>query len=115
LWAAVILLTTLLPSTSMPANMSIWELLSFDTFAHAFLFCVLTFLMIVGLTKQYTYLTLRHYAQRYSLLISVSFGILIELVQHFLIYGRTGDPMDAIADTLGCLVGVVLFKWIYIW
>ena len=114
LWAVMILLTTLLPSSSMP-SLSIWELFSFDSFAHAFLFGVLTFLMIVGLTKQYTFLKLRHFAIRTSLFISFTFGILVELMQHFFIYGRHGDIMDVIANTIGCLIGIVAFKWIYIW
>ncbi|WP_439880396.1 VanZ family protein [Pontibacter sp. MBLB2868] len=108
------MLTTLLPSTSMP-SLSIWELFSFDSFAHAFLFMGLTFLMIIGLTKQFTYLKLRHYAIRSSLLISTLFGIFIELMQHFFIYGRQGDIIDVLADTIGCLIGIVMFKWIYIW
>lgn len=114
LWAAMILLTTLLPSSSMP-SFSIWELFSFDSFAHAFLFGILTFLMIVGLTKQFTYLRLRHYAIRTSLFASFMFGIFIELLQHFFIYGRQGDILDVIANTIGCLLGIVLFKWVYIW
>lgn len=110
----MILLTTLLPSSSMPA-LSIWELFSFDSFAHAFLFGVLTFLMIIGLTKQFTFMKLRHYAIRASLFTSFTFGFCVELMQHFFIYGRQGDIMDVIANTIGCLLGIVLFKWIYIW
>lgn len=111
----MILLTTLLPSTSMPANLSLWELFSFDSFAHAFLFGVLTFLMIIGLTKQYTFIKLHHYAIRTSLFVSFIFGVFIELMQHFFIYGRQGDIMDVIANTIGCLLGIILFKWVYIW
>lgn len=111
----MILLSTLLPSSSLP-TFSGWEFFfSVDTFAHAFLFCVLVFLMIVGLTKQYTSPWLRHYAVRASLLISTGFGILVELLQHFLIYGRHGDIFDVLANTIGCLFGLVVFKWIYVW
>ncbi|WP_345158725.1 VanZ family protein [Pontibacter saemangeumensis] len=114
MWAAVILLTTLLPSSSMPA-VSVWELFSFDSFAHAFLFSVLTFLMIVGLAKQFTFPRLRHYTIRYSLFLSTMFGISIELMQHYFIPGRQGDIIDVLANTIGCLLGIVLFKWIYVW
>jgi VanZ family protein len=114
IWAAVILLTTLLPSSSMPA-VSIWELFSFDSFAHAFLFGILTFLMIVGFAKQYSVLRLKLYPIQYSLFISFMFGIFIELMQHFFIPGRQGDIIDVLANTIGCLLGIVLFKWIYVW
>lgn len=112
MWAAVIMITTLLPSTSMP-SLSIWELFSFDSFAHAFLFAVLTYLMIVGIKKQYTFPKIKHYAIRVSLLISTLFGIFIELTQHFFIFGRQGDIIDVLSNTIGCLLGIVLFKWIY--
>ncbi|WP_242916087.1 VanZ family protein [Pontibacter liquoris] len=111
----MILLLTLLPSASMPANMSLWSLLSFDSFAHAFLFTVLVFLMIVGLKKQYTYMRLRHTAIRLSFVVCVLFGLAIELLQSYFAAGRQGDFIDALADTIGCLLGIVLFKWIYEW
>ncbi|ARS37887.1 VanZ family protein [Pontibacter actiniarum] len=110
----MILLMTLLPSSSLPA-LSVWELFSFDSFAHAFMFSVLCFLMIVGMSKQFTYPHLHHFAIRSSLFISTMFGIFIELLQHFFIYGRQGDIIDVVSNTLGCLFGIVLFKWIYIW
>ena len=112
MWAAVIMVTTLLPSSSMP-SLSIWELFSFDSFAHAFLFAVLTYLMIVGLKKQYTFPRLKHYAIRTSFFVSSLFGISIELMQHFYIPGRQGDIIDVLSNTIGCLIGIVLFKWIY--
>ncbi|WP_299756256.1 VanZ family protein [uncultured Pontibacter sp.] len=111
----MILLTTLLPSTSLPSSLSIWELISFDSFAHVFMFCVLCFLMIVGMSKQFTFPRLHHYAIRFSLFASTLFGIGIELMQHFFIYGRQGDIIDVVANTSGCLLGIVLFKLIYIW
>jgi len=114
MWAAVILLSTLLPSSALPA-VSVWELFSFDSFAHAFLFSVLVFLMTVGLAKQFTLLRLKHYPIRYALMISTIFGIFIELMQHFFIPGRQGDILDVVANTIGCLLGIVLFKWVYVW
>ncbi|WP_276498838.1 VanZ family protein [Pontibacter litorisediminis] len=111
----MILLTTLLPSTSLPASLSIWELLSFDSFAHAFMFCVLCFLMTVGMSKQFTFPRVKNYAVRSSLFISTCFGISIELMQHFFIYGRQGDIIDVLANTIGCLLGILLFKLIYVW
>ena len=106
------MVTTLLPSSSMP-SLSIWELFSFDSFAHAFLFAVLTYLMIVGLKKQYTFPRLKHYAIRTSLVVSSLFGVSIELMQHFYITGRQGDIIDVLSNTIGCLLGILIFKWIY--
>ncbi|WP_246000896.1 VanZ family protein [Pontibacter diazotrophicus] len=111
----MILLTTLLPSSSLPTVSVWWDLFSIDSFAHVFLFCVLTFLMIVGFAKQFTLLKLKHYPIRYALFISTLFGIFVELMQHFFIPGRHGDIVDVLCNTLGCLIGIVLFKWVYVW
>ncbi|WP_255594314.1 VanZ family protein [Pontibacter sp. HSC-14F20] len=112
IWAAVIMVLTLLPSSSMP-SLSIWEIFSFDSFAHAFMFAVLTYLMVVGLKKQYTYLQLKHYAIRAAFFVSSMFGIAIELLQHFFVPGRQGDMIDVLSNTIGCILGILLFKWIY--
>lgn len=108
------MIATLLPSSSIP-QVSVWALFSFDTFVHAFMFSVLIFLMTVGLAKQYTLLKIKHYPIRYALLISSTFGISIEVLQHFFVVGRQGDMYDVLANTIGCLIGIVLFKWVYIW
>lgn len=112
LWAAVILVLTLLPSSSMP-TLSAWDFFSFDSFAHAFMFAVLTYLMTVGLKKQYTFPQLQLYAIRTAFFVSSMFGIAIELLQHFFIAGRQGDIVDVFSNTIGCVLGVLLFKWLY--
>jgi VanZ family protein len=114
MWAAVILLTTLLPSSSMP-SVSIWDLFSFDSFAHASMFAVLCFLMIVGLTKQYTFPKLKHFSIRVSLFICSMFGIAIEILQFSVVPGRSAEIMDIVSNSIGCLIGIVVFRWIYTW
>jgi glycopeptide antibiotics resistance protein len=114
LWAAVILLTTLLPSAAMPP-VSIWDFFSFDSFAHAAMFAVLTFLMIVGLKKQFSFPKLKHFSFRIAFTLSFLFGVGIEFMQHYLIAGRMGDIFDVLSNTIGCLLGIVLFKIIYVW
>ena len=94
---------------------SIWDLLSFDSFAHAAMFAVLTFLMIVGLKKQFTFPKLKHYSFRISFTLSFLFGVGIEFVQHYVVVSRSGDIIDVLANTIGCLLGIVLYKLIYVW
>lgn len=111
----MMLLGTLLPPSSLPEVDTGWSLFSIDTFAHFTMFAVLTFLLIVGLTKQYTYPMLRHYAIKYSLIISTCYGVFIEMMQLALSFGRQADLMDVVTNTIGCFVGIVLFKWVYVW
>ena len=79
------------------------------------MFAVLCFLMIVGFTKQYTYPKLQHFAVRASLLISTLFGIFIEIIQFSLIPGRSAEIMDIVSNTIGCIIGIIIFKWVYVW
>ncbi|WP_460502028.1 VanZ family protein, partial [Hymenobacter agri] len=51
LWAAVVLVLTLTPSDEMPRT-PVWELLSFDTAAHAGVFFVLASLSWFSLRRQ---------------------------------------------------------------
>lgn len=71
--------------------------------------------MIVGFSKQFTLLKLKHYPIRYAFVFSFLFGVFVELMQHFFIPGRQGDIFDVMFNTIGCLLGIVLFKWIYVW
>jgi VanZ family protein len=110
-WAVMILFLTLTPGHAMP-DLSIWDLLSFDRFAHLFVFGILVLLMTVGFTKQYTYLFLRFNAFKLSFLFSLAFSIVIELAQSA-IPGRTLEINDFIANATGCLTGSLLFYLIY--
>lgn len=38
----------------------------------------------------------------------ISFGLFIELLQHFLPVNRSADPYDLLFDALGCLIAVIL-------
>lgn len=96
-------------------SVNLSDLFSFDSLAHATMFAILCFLMIVGLTKQFTYPKLQHFAIRASLAVSTLFGIAIEILQFTLVPGRSAEIMDIVSNTIGCLIGIVVFKWVYIW
>ena len=38
-------------------------------------------------------------------------AVLTEVVQGEFVFGRFSDPMDALADVIGVLVGLVLIRW----
>ena len=111
-WLLLILLLTLTPGSSIP-EANLWEeLLSFDKVVHFLIFSILTLLMIIGFTKQYTYAYLRKHAVAASLVISIGYGLIIELVQ-IPIPGRYMEAMDIIANSIGCFIGYAIFYIIY--
>ncbi len=111
-WLLIILLLTLTPGSALPKT-SLWvELLSFDKVVHFFVYSVLTLLMIIGFTKQYTYASLRRYAVATALIVGISYGIIIEFVQ-LSVPGRDLELMDMVANSIGCFLGYGIFYVIY--
>jgi VanZ family protein len=110
-WALLILVLTLTPGNSMP-DLSIWDLLSFDRFAHLFVFAILVMFMTIGFTKQYSFLFLRFNAAKLSFLFSFAYSLIIELLQG-LVPGRYAELNDVIANSAGCLTGSLVFYLIY--
>ena len=112
LWTAVILYLTLLPAATMP-EVPEWEFISFHTAAHAGVFFVLAVLLLWGLKKQNQFLNLQQQAGFYTFFFCFLLGILIEWLQSSLGWGRQGDAMDIISDTIGTILGMVCFYRIY--
>lgn len=110
-WSLAILVLTLSPGYAMPETPD-WNFLQFDTFAHFFVFGILTLLMIVGFTKQYTFKRLKSNPVGYAILIAVIYGVLIEFAQG-IIPERFFDIKDMIANTVGCFTGWLGFYLIY--
>jgi len=107
----VICLLTLLPAASMP-EVPAWELISFATLSHAVVFFVLAVLMQRGLSKQHLFPVLARQAGWLTLVVSVLFGAGIEVLQLILNWGRQGDPLDVVSNTLGTLAGLAAYHWL---
>jgi hypothetical protein len=112
LWAALVLVLTLTPAADMPIT-PVWELLSFDTAAHAGVFVVLAGLSWFSLRRQTRWPLLARYAGAIALLTSILFGGLIEVLQHTMHLGRHGDWTDLLSDAIGAAlaVGIATF-WV---
>lgn len=104
----VICFLTLLPAASMP-QVPAWELISFATLSHAVVFFVLAVLMLRGFSKQNLSAGLVRQASWLTLVISVLFGAGIEGLQMALDWGRQGDPLDVVSNTLGTLAGLAAY------
>lgn len=106
-WAALVLVLTLTPAEDMPV-VPPWELLSFDTAAHAFVFVVQAALAVVSARRQTHWPWLRRHAYLALLVACVGFGLLIEVLQMTMNLGRHGEWSDAISDGLGAAIGLLL-------
>ncbi len=111
LWILLILLLGLSPGEAMP-DTDVWDFLSFDKVAHFFIFAVLSFLLIIGFTKQYSFKFVKYNAQILAIGFSIFYSLLIELGQA-LIPGRSMEYADLLANCIGALSGWVIFYLIY--
>lgn len=111
-WALLILLLCSSPKSELPST-TIWDFFSLDKLAHASIFCILVHLLVVGFKKQYNSFYLRYHAKIWAVAIGITYGIAIELIQMFFSLDRSAEFLDLVANTIGCLSGVVLFRLIY--
>ena len=109
LWAFLILTLCTMPVSGV-TSIKLLNLLSFDKLAHMVLFALQFWFIAIGLVKQYKFSYKRNRASTIAFLLSVSYGGIIELIQGYLLSGRTMDIMDMIANIIGAIFGWILFK-----
>ena len=110
LWALMILLLTGLPGDYFPKVVSFWDWLSPDKLVHFFIFGVFTFLLLWGYRAQYLQESKRFVIVRNVLIIGFFYSGLTEFLQAYVFVGRHGNLFDLLANIIGCLIGVMLFK-----
>ena len=106
-WAALLLYLTLAPADRLPPQPQ-WELLSFDTFAHAAFFAVLAALAWFSLRRQRRWRYLARHAGWAVLLGGTAFGALIEALQMALPFNRHGEWSDLLSDGIGTALALGL-------
>ena len=105
-WTVLIFILCSTPGQYIPTTNWL-ELLSFDKFVHASIFYVLITLWLIHYKKQ------SNYSRTCIIIIvimAISYGGLLEIMQAKLFSHRSGDWLDFTANTFGCLVGVYLFE-----
>ncbi|MGZ5244314.1 MAG: VanZ family protein [Bacteroidia bacterium] len=113
LWTIVLSTLCGLPGNSFP-DLSLWALLRFDSFAHAFVFAIFSFLWAVAFRKQEQIKWLRKYSILAAFIFSIIYGVLIEFMQYAIFFRRSADFLDMVSDAFGGLLGIIIF-WIIYW
>ncbi|UOQ53498.1 VanZ family protein [Hymenobacter cellulosivorans] len=113
-WAALLLILTLTPAKSMP-TVPPWELISFDSAAHAFFFLVLAALSYFSSVRQQRYSWRKRHAFSVVLVEGIALGALIELLQITMDLGRHGEWSDLISDSIGTVTGLLLARALRRW
>jgi len=105
-WTLIIFILCCTPGKYVPT--AHWlELLSFDKFVHASIFFILSCLwLIVGFKSN----KLSLITVIFIILVCISYGGLLEIMQAKVFSERSGDWLDFIANSFGCLIGVWFFS-----
>ena len=98
-----------MPGTDLPKV----QITNIDLAVHFFFYCVFTFLLIIGNLSQSQFIFLRKNPIVSALLVSIPFGGIVELIQGTKFVSRSTELADFIANSVGGLIGVVLFIFIY--
>jgi VanZ family protein len=92
-----------------PGN--IWDIANFDKLAHLFVFAVLMALTLFGFLKRKQLKTLPVAAFVVAFIVCASYGLLLEVMQGTILADRYFELYDALANSIGCIVGGALFKY----
>ena len=75
-----------------------------DKVVHFFLYFFLVVFWLLAFKKLWKYKCILFFA-------AVSWGVIIEFMQEYLVAHRTGDVFDALANTMGAIFGFLVFNY----
>lgn len=100
-----------LPGNYFPKVVSFWDWLGPDKVIHLIVFGMLSYSMLWGYRKKILSHDVQYIKKSFllTLLLSVSYGALTELMQKYVFINRFGSIYDFIADAIGCVLGAIVF------
>jgi VanZ family protein len=84
-----------------------------DKIAHFVMYSLLSLFWAIGLKRQNIYISLRRNAFKIVVFGGFFLSLVIEVIQELGILTRHFEVLDLIANGIGCIFGIVLFKIIY--
>ncbi|MCW3462736.1 VanZ family protein [Chitinophaga nivalis] len=107
LWTIVILVLCTMPGNDIPTN-SFFQKIHFDKIVHFGLFggIVLFFSLAIYWQKKH----IKGITLFFFVLMAAIYGLAIEFIQKYWAINRSFDIIDVVADTLGAIAGVWVFK-----
>ncbi len=100
-----------MPGNYFPKVVSFWDWLGPDKVIHLIVFGLLSYSMLWGYRKRLMSNDISFIKKSFllTLLLSVSYGALTELLQKYVFINRFGSIYDFIADAIGCVLGVITY------
>jgi glycopeptide antibiotics resistance protein len=107
-WAIIMLVLMTIPGNSL-TEFNFINFSFFDKIAHVFVFLLLQLLLNIGFYKRNK--AFKELTLLFTGIITFIYGIGLELLQAFLSTSRNADVLDIIANLLGILIAIAIFKF----
>lgn len=111
LWTLFVIILSVTPFSSF--NVQELQVIGLDKVVHLGMYTLLTLFWAVGLKKQNIYPKINRNAFKISIIGGISLGIILELTQGFFLLSRHFEGFDLLANGIGCIFGIGVFKLIY--
>jgi len=105
IWLIVIGIASGYPGNTIP-KVPVWQA---DKIVHITIYAILSFFLLIAFRKQYLIKNTRLRISLFIILFSISYGGLMEILQHYIFINRSGNWYDFLANGLGAILGVILF------
>jgi len=106
-WLIICTILLTLPASAFPSDKWYTKIPLFDKWAHIGIFSILSFLFCWGIFKKGNSTDSRKKNFIQTGILCLLYGIIMELVQRYLIPNRSFDAGDIIADGVGTFAGVI--------
>ncbi len=107
IWSLIILLSGILPGNKI-GRVVLLEIKYMDKFLHFLMYFVFSLILYYDLRKYINSLKNKYFGYLYIFVITFLWGIIIELIQYYLLSYRQGSIADAIANASGIFAGILL-------
>ncbi len=108
LWALFIMIICAIPGERIP-RLTFLEWLKPDKIVHLVIFAILAILLLRSFLDAKTLPWEKNHIILFTLFLCIAYGSLVEILQYTVFINRSGDVRDAIANSIGALLG----WWIY--
>ena len=109
LWAAFILVICLMPGRNVP----VVRILHFDKVVHVSIYIVFAVVTYYGWKRQITFRAFHRQAALKIIILLALYGLAVEVMQETLTTDRHFDLYDALANSIGAVIGAFAGKAIF--
>ncbi|MCF8228270.1 MAG: VanZ family protein [Bacteroidales bacterium] len=109
LWALFVFILSSTPGNYFPKIPSFWDWLKPDKVVHLVFYGVFSYLLLLGMIRQYDEEVSRLKLKMLAFLAGMFFGLALEVLQYYVFIGRSGNVYDFIANTIGSATGIFAF------